>query len=699
MGLIRHGMGGAARGGYPIAAFVAATMLLGWSLAMVARAPLAACHRRAHASGNVWSAERKQRLARAFGNSGLPFQAAAWRTVEQMLDGYVDALVRSYDDACDALHRDGIQSRDTFERRLACLEERHATIEKVCSLLDEGDRAVMTEAVNAVARLEPVDACASLTSLAQPQPLPASPTARDEIRAIRRAAAEARGLELVGRYGDAFKQASELSVRALALAFAPVEAEVALLLGNIERDRGRWSEAETAYVDSLDAAERGRADLVRADAMTEFVGVVGHLEGRVAEGHRWARLAESVLERLGQPQHERAQLLMRRGLLRLSEAKFDDAETDLREATRMREALAPPNAPLLAITTANLAAVLDTKGKYDEAERLYARAYAIMRDCFGEQHPRTLAVLVSLAGVSYSRGQFKKALAQYEAAIGPLTSALGATHPTVAATLANIANVDDYVGEHMRAVEYAERALASFTNSAPDSPLRGTVQLNLGVYLRALGRFERAHQLTDDCLARRRRLLGDSHPLVGEALYYKALIEIDEQRLADAQGHARAALALVERGYGGNHPRVADVLDALGIIDRAQGHVLVALDQHRQSLAIRERAGGGSETATTMTQVGLDLLALRRNAEARTILERALALRDASDGNPKTRAETEFALARALEAMASDARPRRLAEQALAAYAAGGPAFVYKAAEVRRWLQKHDRSIEAGGTQ
>ena len=163
-----------------------------------------------------------------------------------------------------------------------------------------------------------------------------------------------------------------------------------------------------------------------------------------------------------------------------------------------------------------------------------------------------------------------------------------------------------------------------------------------------------------------------------------------ERRLAEAAVHARSALQLVEAGLGAKHPTVADILDALGVIDRLQGRAAAAVLEHRRALAIREQAGGGSAVPATRTNLGLALVDSGAVADGRAEIERAMAWRDANEGNPQQRATTLFALARALWPTESERpRARTLAAAALATLERGGRAFAADANEARTWLRHH----------
>jgi eukaryotic-like serine/threonine-protein kinase len=82
-------------------------------------------------------------------------------------------------------------------------------------------------------------------------------------------------------------------------------------------------------------------------------------------------------------------------------------------------------------------------------------------------------------------------------------------------------------------------------------------------------------------------------------------------------------------------------------------------------------------------------MATSEPAAAIPLLERALALRASGAEGPYKVASTRFLLARALAVTGSDrARAKKLAEEARAAYTAGGEAWAVPRAEISAWLSQ-----------
>jgi tetratricopeptide (TPR) repeat protein len=291
-----------------------------------------------------------------------------------LIDQYAKSWGEAYLQSCDAAHRDGTQSLRALELRLTCLEEREIALKKLSEVLARGEREVLTRAVNALAQLEPVESCAHVTDLNALQPPPSDEPSRRQLHEARQQLAEALGLQLAGKFDDARRVTTTALKSVQTIGYAPIEAEALYRLGAIRKDEANWVDAEKSYGEAFDAAERGRADLIRASSAVELLEVVGHRETRIADGERLAHQAEVILTRVGNPPRAVAALMIARGLFRLTGGRLDEAELDLRRALDLRQRAVPPNDLLIGMALASVANVVYKKGHYAEADTLYRSA-------------------------------------------------------------------------------------------------------------------------------------------------------------------------------------------------------------------------------------------------------------------------------------------------------------------------------------
>ena len=80
-----------------------------------------------------------------------------------------------------------------------------------------------------------------------------------------------------------------------------------------------------------------------------------------------------------------------------------------------------------------LARVLQSRGKYSEAEALNRRALAGYEKELGSSHPSTLTSAYFLAHLLHTRGEHIESLQLYDRAVRGYIQALGSTHPNTLA--------------------------------------------------------------------------------------------------------------------------------------------------------------------------------------------------------------------------------------------------------------------------
>lgn len=212
---------------------------------------------------------------------------------------------------------------------------------------------------------------------------------------------------------------------------------------------------------------------------------------------------------------------------------------------------------------------------------------------------------------------------------------------------------------------------------------------NLGVIAKEQGRFDDALALFQRALHITERVYGPDHPDVADALTNMATVFKHEKKLDEAETMTIRALAATEKAYGAGHTRVAMGLTNLGDIQATDGHTTEALASYGKSLALFEAKLGPMHVYLSypLYNMGLLYIDLKRPAEARPPLERALAIRVTGKMPPGPVAEVRFALAKVLAADPHErARARREATTALAEFqSATDPEDV---TAVKEWLRR-----------
>jgi tetratricopeptide (TPR) repeat protein len=180
----------------------------------------------------------------------------------------------------------------------------------------------------------------------------------------------------------------------------------------------------------------------------------------------------------------------------------------------------------------------------------------------------------------------------------------------------------------------------------------------------------------------------NDHPDVGVSEGNIAVELAGLSRNQEALSHVDRAVALIENGLGAGHPNLATQFNNRGEILGALGRQREARQAFERARVIWERELGLEDRnlAYALTGIGVAYLAENDPGSALEPLERAYKIREAHEIDPSRRAETRFALARALwEANRDRVRARALAEQAKEGYAKS--VVKPKLAEVESWLR------------
>jgi tetratricopeptide (TPR) repeat protein len=195
----------------------------------------------------------------------------------------------------------------------------------------------------------------------------------------------------------------------------------------------------------------------------------------------------------------------------------------------------------------------------------------------------------------------------------------------------------------------------------------------------------------------KQKALGAEHPDLGISEGNLAMSLQGLGRNEEALAHVENGMAILEKGLGAGHPDFAVLL-------ANQGEILNALKRHSEARSSFERAKkiwerelgtDNPSLAFALTGIGVSYVDEGKPESAIEPLERAFKIREEQDRDPVRKAETSFALARALWTSTRDkSRARTLAEEARVVYAKAVARA--KLLEVENWIHAHsaNRSSE-----
>ncbi|MEM9458849.1 MAG: serine/threonine-protein kinase [Myxococcota bacterium] len=530
----------------------------------------------------IWDDARREQVENAFVGTGLSYAPDAWeRAVQPALDDYANDWTIQHIEACEATNVRKEQSTEMLDRRMACLNNAKLELDATVKLLMEVDAKVMDKTHEIVAELRPLSQCADVEVLAA-DTHPPLPEEKDLVAGIRELLAESKAERNAGRYAIAQARVTEAKEQLIEVEYGPVHTEQLLEEGRVLQELGLYEASENSLQQALGSASRWHQWHEMQQIANMMIYVVGTLQSRMQEGLRYRELAQG---------------------------------------------LAVNNPTAEAFSRHNVANILCTQGKHEEAEDEQYRALALLEKALGPGHPRVADSRNTLAIILYEQGKYEQAELEQRRALASLEEALGPKHPHVANSRANFAATLHEQGHYREAEHEHRRALALREEGlGPDHPLVAESRVNLAAILHDRGRYAKAEQEHRHALVALERSLGPKHLHTAMSRANLATTLGDQGRYLEAEQEHRGALALLEEILGPEHAYVAMSLTNLGNALHGQGRFIEAETLHRRSLKMREEALGPEHPQVAYSREGLAsaLYAQKRYVEAEVECRHAL---------------------------------------------------------------------------
>lgn len=230
---------------------------------------------------------------------------------------------------------------------------------------------------------------------------------------------------------------------------------------------------------------------------------------------------------------------------------------------------------------------------YAESERWYRRAWALVRDELGDEHPDTLACLSNLATTLYAKGNWNGALDLQELTLAIRRRVLGDAHPDTLTSMNNLAVTYMTQGNLASALELQKSALVGRRQVlGEEHPDTLSTMNNLASILQLQGDLAGALALEKSVLAGRRRLLGEDHPETLTSMNNLATSLHLQGDLAGALELHESELAICRRVFGDEHPDTLSSISNLGSTCFSMGDLPRALELATLALAGARRKLG-----------------------------------------------------------------------------------------------------------
>ena len=388
------------------------------------------------------------------------------------------------------------------------------------------------------------------------------------------------------------------------------------LVDTVERRAGPWGRVPESIVHvAIHSANPADAD---------SIAEVAYSQGRYSLAEyawRWA-VQKRESDRLLGPEHPDT-LTSRSNLAVVLDSlgRLEEAEAQQRAVLDARMRLLGPEHPDTLTSRSNLAVVLDSLGRLEEAEAQQRAVLDARMRLLGPEHPDTLTSRSNLAVVLDSLGRLEEAEAQQRAVLDARMRLLGPEHPDTLTSRSNLAVVLDSLGR-LEEAEAQQRAVldARMRLLGPDHPDTLTSRSNLASVLRALGRVTEAETEQRAVLETQMRVLGPEHPDTLTSRSNLAVVLDSLGRLEEAEAQQQPVLDARMRLLGPEHPDTLTSRSNLASVLRALGRVTEAETQQRAVLETQMRVLGPDhpDTLTSRSNLASVLRALGRVTEAET---------------------------------------------------------------------------------
>ncbi len=237
--------------------------------------------------------------------------------------------------------------------------------------------------------------------------------------------------------------------------------------------------------------------------------------------------------------------------------------------------------------------------RYAEAETCFRHAIAISEKTLGSNHPNVALTLANLAAVLHDDRRFEEGLSVIRRSLSIDEASYGPNSPKIAEDLRILTALLRDTGRLDEAEASARRALK--IDEASNSQNRVALAKDLSLLALTLQRAKKlteAERTMQQALAASEQALGADHPEVGIVLNNYGILLIELGNPAGAEALYRRAVSIAENTLGSGHPQVALPLNNLAWLKAKQGDWKNALVFIRRATEIRaasaNRMAGGS---------------------------------------------------------------------------------------------------------
>lgn len=262
------------------------------------------------------------------------------------------------------------------------------------------------------------------------------------------------------------------------------------------------------------------------------------------------------------------------------------------EAADLFAAAGPDHNEALEQALGNVASILATLGRLEEAETTQRQVLEIRRTLYPEEHPQIARSYFELGSVLNARGELDEAIALVGQSLTIRRAVLEEGHPHIAMTQVSLAAILIRAHRYGDAAELSREAAEQLEATLPPGhPFIGFAQSSYAGALNAWGRYEAAEPLLRRILQDRRASLGDAHPQVADTLNNLGVALFAQGRAAEARPLFLAARDIYRTAAGDSSVEAARMQMNAADTAFATGDRDAARTEWLETLAIFEASG------------------------------------------------------------------------------------------------------------
>jgi tetratricopeptide (TPR) repeat protein len=412
---------------------------------------------------------RRAATRTAFLATGKSIAADSWERVAKILDGYATRWQDMFTDACRATHLRGEQSAEVLDLRMECLNRSLGGLRALVDIFARADGEVVVQAVNAAGSLPDLERCADLALLKAVVPPPGDANLRARVEETRRRTAELKASHDTGLAAEAVRRADALVGEVRDLPYLPAKAE-ALLQAGLAHDANAPSTTSSRVMEeAFWTALRSRQDELAASAASVLAGRIGYDSSSKENAHRWVRLGEALLDRLGAG-HERTRswLLQAHANIALIQHRLPEARQAYQQAIALKKKVLGPAHPDVAISIGTLSLALLEGGDLEGALEAVTQALQIFERAYGADSPLNAMWVSNQGEVLNALGRPKEAIPRFQRAIDLWATSSDADNPSFAYPLTGMGQALLLEKRAAEAIAPLERALRLRERYDPD---------------------------------------------------------------------------------------------------------------------------------------------------------------------------------------------------------------------------------------